>query len=208
MKAASYLIAAGTLFLQLTSLASAETFNWSYTDGGLNFGSGTLTATPDATTPGAYDIQTITGTANGYAIDALSIFSSPDQLIYTGQSFVVDTQGISFSGPDTTLFPTGVAFNLEANTAEGGVPNPFGGFSCGLSPYCLVGPGDPSNSNPNNLSDPTNPESPLNFPVTGLTNVSISPVPEPSTWAMMILGFCGLGFMAYRRKDKLALNAA
>jgi Protein of unknown function (DUF642)/PEP-CTERM motif len=27
-----------------------------------------------------------------------------------------------------------------------------------------------------------------------------SGVPEPSTWAMMILGFCGVGFMAYRRK--------
>nr|WP_208764270.1 PEPxxWA-CTERM sorting domain-containing protein [Bradyrhizobium guangdongense] len=26
-------------------------------------------------------------------------------------------------------------------------------------------------------------------------------VPEPSTWAMMMLGFCGLGFMAYRRKQ-------
>jgi hypothetical protein len=26
-------------------------------------------------------------------------------------------------------------------------------------------------------------------------------VPEPSTWAMMILGFAGLGFMAYRRKS-------
>ena len=26
-------------------------------------------------------------------------------------------------------------------------------------------------------------------------------VPEPSTWAMMLLGFCGLGFMAYRRKQ-------
>jgi hypothetical protein len=26
-------------------------------------------------------------------------------------------------------------------------------------------------------------------------------VPEPFTWAMMILGFCGLGFMAYRRKQ-------
>ena len=25
--------------------------------------------------------------------------------------------------------------------------------------------------------------------------------PEPSTWAMMILGFCGVGFMAYRRKN-------
>jgi hypothetical protein len=26
-------------------------------------------------------------------------------------------------------------------------------------------------------------------------------VPEPSTWAMMILGFFGVGFMAYRRKQ-------
>jgi PEP-CTERM motif len=26
-------------------------------------------------------------------------------------------------------------------------------------------------------------------------------VPEPSTWAMMILGFAGVGFMAYRRKQ-------
>jgi hypothetical protein len=29
-------------------------------------------------------------------------------------------------------------------------------------------------------------------------------VPEPSTWAMMILGFAGIGFMAYRRKSKPA----
>jgi len=33
-------------------------------------------------------------------------------------------------------------------------------------------------------------------------------VPEPSTWAMMILGFCGVGFMVYRRKSKPALMAA
>jgi PEP-CTERM motif len=31
---------------------------------------------------------------------------------------------------------------------------------------------------------------------------NVSSVPEPSTWAMMILGFIGVGFMAYRRKDK------
>jgi hypothetical protein len=35
-----------------------------------------------------------------------------------------------------------------------------------------------------------------------------SAVPEPSTWAMMILGFAGLGFVAYRRKSKPALMAA
>ncbi|MDN3275968.1 PEPxxWA-CTERM sorting domain-containing protein [Frankia sp. RB7] len=34
-------------------------------------------------------------------------------------------------------------------------------------------------------------------------------VPEPSTWAMMVLGFAGVGFMAYRRRDKVsALTAA
>jgi hypothetical protein len=30
---------------------------------------------------------------------------------------------------------------------------------------------------------------------------SVAAVPEPSTWAMMILGFFGIGFMAYRRKQ-------
>lgn len=33
-------------------------------------------------------------------------------------------------------------------------------------------------------------------------------VPEPSTWVMMILGFAGISFMAYRRNSKPALSAA
>jgi hypothetical protein len=33
-------------------------------------------------------------------------------------------------------------------------------------------------------------------------------VPEPSTWAMMVLGFCGVGFMAYRRKSKPSFRLA
>jgi hypothetical protein len=36
----------------------------------------------------------------------------------------------------------------------------------------------------------------------------VGAVPEPSTWAMLILGFVGIGFMAYRRKSKPALMAA
>ena len=35
-----------------------------------------------------------------------------------------------------------------------------------------------------------------------------SSVPEPSTWATMLIGFAGLGFMAYRRKSKLTLVVA
>lgn len=43
--------------------------------------------------------------------------------------------------------------------------------------------------------------------------ISLSPhvvaaVPEPSTWAMMILGFAGVGFLAYRRRYQSATLAA
>jgi hypothetical protein len=31
-------------------------------------------------------------------------------------------------------------------------------------------------------------------------------VPEASTWAMMLLGFAGIGFMAYRRRNQLAAH--
>jgi hypothetical protein len=43
---------------------------------------------------------------------------------------------------------------------------------------------------------------------TDLTFEAVSGVPEPSTWAMLLLGFAGIGSLAYRSKNKLALNAA
>jgi len=44
-----------------------------------------------------------------------------------------------------------------------------------------------------------------NFSITG---TPVSAVPEPSTWAMLLLGFGGIGFVAYRRKSKPVLMAA
>ena len=38
--------------------------------------------------------------------------------------------------------------------------------------------------------------------------IQVNAVPEPSTWAMLILGFAGVGFMAYRRKSQPAVLAA
>jgi hypothetical protein len=39
----------------------------------------------------------------------------------------------------------------------------------------------------------------LSDPITGhISNVVIAGVPEPSTWAMVILGFAGVGYMTYR----------
>jgi hypothetical protein len=49
----------------------------------------------------------------------------------------------------------------------------------------------------------------LSNPFFGQNNVltisAVAAVPEPSTWAMMILGFAGVGFLAYRRNGKRAL---
>jgi hypothetical protein len=46
----------------------------------------------------------------------------------------------------------------------------------------------------------------------GFNNIttSTSTIPEPSTWAMMLLGFAGLGYAAVRRagKDRIATSAA
>ena len=42
----------------------------------------------------------------------------------------------------------------------------------------------------------------------GYNNITTSGVPEPSTWALMLLGFAGLGFGGYRASRKGAAVAA
>lgn len=37
---------------------------------------------------------------------------------------------------------------------------------------------------------------------------SDSAAPEPSTWAMLAIGFAGLGFVGYRKAHRTALPAA
>jgi hypothetical protein len=37
---------------------------------------------------------------------------------------------------------------------------------------------------------------------------NVGPVPEPSTWAMMLLDFAGIGFAYRRRRSRLAATAA
>jgi PEP-CTERM motif len=38
--------------------------------------------------------------------------------------------------------------------------------------------------------------------------LTVAAVPEPATWAMMILGFVGVGFMSYRRRAKSGFRLA
>jgi hypothetical protein len=40
-----------------------------------------------------------------------------------------------------------------------------------------------------------------------IDNIKVNSVPELSTWAMMLLGFSGLGFAGYRQSKKGPRNA-
>jgi PEP-CTERM motif len=42
------------------------------------------------------------------------------------------------------------------------------------------------------------------FAVAGFQGFTPAAIPEPSTWAMMLVGFAGLGFLAWRRRKRAA----
>jgi hypothetical protein len=161
--------------------AEAVTFLWSYSGPGVS-GGGTIQATQqDAVT---YLITSISGTANGQTISGLSLYGGADNTIFypNPPNVVVDGNGFAFGvGNGST------AYNIYEDFGLYPAPSPY---HCGAA-YCIIGPGDP-----------TLPGFGAGDPVVALETLTLTltGVPEPATWAMMLSGFAGLGFAAYRRK--------
>jgi hypothetical protein len=126
---------------------------------------------------------------------------------------------VSLTGSFTSDVTTGtVSGSLMATGTHGGIYE-LTGYNFGILDYTLDGtPGDvigveagPINGSASTLgitgvglttaTDPTNGSFHENGPITAELVLQVAAVPEPSTWAMMILGFCGIGFMAYRKKQ-------
>jgi PEP-CTERM motif len=105
--------------------------------------------------------------------------------ILTGSSIIHD-DGATFILGGNTLVNSAPETNAATDDVAPGI---YTGASFNL--YYVEGNGAPA------LLD-------VNLKTENLT----TDVPEPSTWAMMILGFFGVGFMAYRRKSNLALRLA
>ena len=167
--------------------AQAVTFDWTYSGGGLS-GGGTLEATFDGGV--TYTITSISGLANGLTISGLTVYDGPDQLIFYPQpaNVVVDALGFSFGVGDGSN-----SYNIyeDANYTPGSY------YDCGAL-YCILGPGltDGSNIGPGPGTDVVTPLETL--------TLTLVAVPEPSTWAMMLLGVAGLGFLGYRKRAALA----
>jgi hypothetical protein len=126
----------------------------------------------------------------------------------------------TYSGPLAdqiviTLPGTATAFALDFNTLFASTTETFtlsNGFSTSVSNTANISSGPNSEFigfistvpfNTITLSVPNG----QSLAIADFTTAT-SAVPEPSTWAMMLLGFAGLGFMAYRRKQQTAFNAA
>lgn len=136
---------------------------------------------------------------------------TPNAIEPTGKGFTVfattSSSNSSFQSIAVEFFDTSEGGGLQF-TSQGNLYVPL---SDSAGDFSFYGPQlfqDPvsaptlTNNGPFQLTGPQNNE------VTLTVTDTIAAVPEPSTWAMMILGFVGLGFMAYRRKSKPALMAA
>ena len=104
----------------------------------------------------------------------------------------------SLSG--TLVHLTALTGTQPENLIVGANPNPNNGFD-NFNPY-INGTGTFSLACTGCTTSSTLSDVAISFGTNGFSvPATMSAVPEPSTWAMMILGFFGVGFMAYRRRN-------
>jgi hypothetical protein len=140
---------------------------------------------------------------------------SIDPLVATGYIYQIGSGNPKFASVDLPNIgnPTpydlflwnGTSFVFDTTLGAGTV---FDFANSGVSEFEVLG------IDPNLGINPTNPTSfitGLTFEGAGSFTGTMTPittsVPEPSTWAMMLLGFAGLGFAGYRRASQRAAAA-
>ena len=165
--------------LLLSGQASASIFDFSYTDGGNTFGSGQF-FTNDTTSP--YLITNVIGSETYLGVTE-TITGAGAVNSYAGNDNMLSVP----AAPGFVTF-AGITFTTSTDFFNIGFVNPgYGIVQFSSDPLGTFGPP----------------------PGVALINVTVTEaVPEPSTWAMMILGFVGVGFMAYRRKNTSAFRLA
>jgi hypothetical protein len=157
------------------------------------------------------------GTPGPLTVDLLDPVDTPSGGL--GGEVVAATLNVTFSDDNLLAHPPGVPFgdlvlqNLEtlggvgpeiaeldgmsvrqvladANPLLGGAASPF----APLDMFVLL----------NDIDRSFNGGPVTTFAMEHLAFPATTPVPEPSTWAMMLLGFAGLGFLGYRRAQRAA----
>ncbi len=125
-------------------------------------------------------------------------FTSPNNS-FDSQVFNLNIQQTTNPSPDNV-------FNISQATLNNLGPFTLNGVTISDIHFVEYGDGSYDGSK---WTNPENKTSTLKILADFTFATAAPPVPEASTWAMMILGFGGVGFMAYRRKrNGNALTAA
>jgi hypothetical protein len=160
----------------ITQLTTGNQLNW--------WSSLTSTGTFSTNSSGLYDQHLFT--PNGTGSNNSSSFQTA---ILTTTNLLANTAySITYTGDDDVF----LALNGQVISQDGGV------HAIGQLTTASFNTGAADNQLEIFFADRYNVDSELKF--------TISAVPEPSTWAMMILGFLGVGFMAYRGKNNMAFR--
>jgi len=182
--------------------ASATIINWSFTDNTPNgiFASGTIDVEGGFAVSGTGTLVDVNrGISSPIAIQLITAGSTPGGVGPIGNSY-----GHFASGADQ-IFDN--AFNisdlLNPLTGDGleFLATPFPSTTQAATGFNLWGNGGGSFTG--FFETPTQTSQQID---NGTAVFNVAPVPEASTWAMMILGFFGVGFMAYRRKSQAAMR--
>jgi hypothetical protein len=171
--------------------------------GGISRSASAETVTYDLTfTPNTGSIGQLSGTG----VLTLNVASAPQSLTISEAQNSADFVSLDATIGGTTFDLSSALFNATFSStgsvviSQGEVTSivtPFGGNSVFGSPsgnLFYTGSGNGSSAGLDFEDGNT-------FGTIAVGSAVVAAVPEPSTWAMMILGFCGLGFMAYRRKQ-------
>ncbi len=163
---------------------------------------------------GTYALNNVSGTSFGQQAISGNSFNATTSggtlAIFITASDLTTPTGAFFSGFTNQLLEGGVtsvqllAF-YNSNNAIFGTATPLGSML-----FNSIGSGTQT-SFLNSGAGPYSVTEEYIITATGSGDASstiVVSVPEPSTWAMMILGFAGVGFMAYRRKSKSSFRFA
>ncbi|AUC94710.1 hypothetical protein CWS35_10885 [Bradyrhizobium sp. SK17] len=200
-----YVIAALALGL-MSGMASADTYTSVNFSGGIFGGNANVSApftgvvSPGDTYAGSfvYDNNLVPGAGSGFVNVFLSSFPNAVPSIsfsVNGHNFTVTdpNAAIQYNNGQFNGFSINDEFNFSGNAyllqVNGGIisvvlaSDPIGHSY--VNGYVNIGNGS----------------------LTGQTPFvpQVAAIPEPSTWAMMILGFAGIGFMVYRRRNAPAM---
>jgi hypothetical protein len=170
--------ALSTAMLLTVTAANAAVYNFTFQSNDAE-----LTATGEFTVNAADEVTSISGAVSGLTNQTISgVAANP---AFPSPSYSPDGSFIF----DNVYSPTGMAFDyygLLFTTAG----NPGGYWNLWAS-----SPGTYS------LWESTGG---YNYPIQEIGSVSVAAAPEPSTWAMLAVGFASLGFFGRRRTARLA----